>query len=1107
MSNELTIRDRLMSAGRVLRLAAVAAGTLWWLVVAFGAWLALFLLDNLVHLPAGLRLPLSLTGFALLAVGFARQVLRPALRRPSPERTAVLLEKQGDVRDNHLINACQFDVQPLRPAERALARRSALDSAQTLSAISPAALWKTPSLAKWGIGAAAVLAIWLVYVAAFPRQSWNALARYAMPLTDIPPVGSLAIALDPPSDISINEGSDLTVHAILTAARTADPDADPAAMSAAIVWAEGADALPAVRTAGESAPMTAEERPGAYAYVFRAIQRSFRFRVFAADSYSRSVCVRVVPLPRVKTSTFRIVPPPYTGQAPQERPGPPAPVTCLPGSVLEMQIRVEPAVASLAWVQGQTRLPLAASKGTWAAGAPVNGIGAYELTAVVPDSQRTVVVAAGDVRLETDRPPDIDFLTQDRNRFVEPGTELQLDVQAADDFGLWGIQVVARRPEADPSAKDVTVLRQWRYLGPPGHPGPLKETFRQRLDPAVFCPGETYVLEAQAWDFMPDRKPSVSRPVVLRIKALNDVGVSAQDPLAKAVNLLKAAIADQRKANEFTDNLRTHREEALVGKTVPRHRDAMAGQQGKAKAATEAARAEFAAQPADGGTEIAGRLNRLARNEMDWTLAGIGRLPDNGPDADLAARADAIAERQGFILNELIGLLGRIAEERKDMAKGKKPELAARKDAETPVVASRSDVADLRDSLKDFMRDQKRIVDMTKALMDKRPEDLTIGEEEVLGALAREEAKWAALFEEKLTDFGKLPIQDFADSSVAQELNEVFQDVDKAAASLYAKNIEMAVPQEQSGLESAEELVHNLERWLLDIPDNLKWSMEEPPAPADIPMAELPAELEDIVGDLLDQEEAMGDDVEDISSSWLDSLDKGAGWMAMDGPISDMSAKGITGNLLPNQMEIGGRSGEGRTGRSSGQMVEDSAEGKGGRKTPSRLTPSPFESGSIQDSSTGDSGAATGGGKLSGFTLPGLRGPQAPPSPAKLQRLAGRQTQIRQQAETLALKLRRYKLPSGDLEDAIAAMKRVEESAQAADGLGVRRAYNRAVDALEDSRKAVRAETGLHTEHSRIPKATWNEVMSGFGDGVPRGYEEMVTEYFRQMAMGEDEKK
>ena len=55
--------------------------------------------------------------------------------------------------------------------------------------------------------------------------------------------------------------------------------------------------------------------------------------------------------------------------------------------------------------------------------------------------------------------------------------------------------------------------------------------------------------------------------------------------------------------------------------------------------------------------------------------------------------------------------------------------------------------------------------------------------------------------------------------------------------------------------------------------------MEEPPAPADVALAELPAALEDIMGELLDQEEKMDDSVEDVTSSWLDSMDKG--WAGM----------------------------------------------------------------------------------------------------------------------------------------------------------------------------------------------------------------------------------
>ena len=135
---------------------------------------------------------------------------------------------------------------------------------------------------------------------------------------------------------------------------------------------------------------------------------------------------------------------------------------------------------------------------------------------------------------------------------------------------------------------------------------------------------------------------------------------------------------------------------------------------------------------------------------------------------------------------------------------------------------------------------------------------------------------------------------------------------------------------------------------------------------------------------------------------WADSLDKGAGWDAADGPISNMSARGVTGNRLPNTSEIGGRSGEGRSGKSSGEFVGDEAVGKGGRKTPSRLTPDPIMKGQIKDHSRDPTGGATGGGKESGEGGEGLEGPGAgPKGPRDHQRLAGKQAALRNKAESI----------------------------------------------------------------------------------------------------------
>lgn len=156
----------------------------------------------------------------------------------------------------------------------------------------------------------------------------------------------------------------------------------------------------------------------------------------------------------------------------------------------------------------------------------------------------------------------------------------------------------------------------------------------------------------------------------------------------------------------------------------------------------------------------------------------------------------------------------------------------------------------------------------------------------------------------------------------------------------------------------------------------------------------------------------------------------------------------------------------------------------------------------MKDSDKSSHGGATGGGKLSGFDGAGLRGPASPPSNQNAPRLADQQAKIRQQAEALALKLRQYKLPTGDLEASVQAMQRVETSLQQRDGLGVRRAFSRAVDALQEARQTVKAESRLTRERTQLPAWMRAEITAGWQDSVPRGYEEMVSEYFKALAEG-----
>jgi hypothetical protein len=703
-----------------------------------------------------------------------------------------------------------------------------------------------------------------------------------------------------------------------------------------------------------------------------------------------------------------------------------------------------------------------------------------------------VTLARGDLRLLPDNPPEVDFVTDDRNRVVQFGQTLTVDVMARDDFGLADVSVVSRPVEKEDAG---TLVKRWSYLGPPGNPGPVRETLALTIDPQMFESGATYYLEAQANDFRPGGTPSRSRPIVLRVKSAADISLADGDPLEPAFAQLKLAITSQEKAARLSANLKTYLDDVVGKRALASQADAIGSEQNDAINHGRQAVVLFDGQPE--GKIFSAPLSGLVYTDMMGVQKDLRDLPAT-TKKELPGQVAGIELRQEQILSRLLSLLGQIADARSEKLKP----VADGKEEKQPPVTPEELKKDLLDDVKKFVADQERILEKSRTLADKGPEDLTQEQKDILGELAREEDKWAKFLEEKLTDFSKLPSQDFADSSLAQELNSVYQEVKPAADALTQKNVELAVPKEQSGLENAQSLENNLEKWLPDTADHTKWNMEEPTAPTDVALAELPKELEDIVGELLDKEDAMTPEVEDVTSSWMDSLDKGAGWGAGDGPISDMSAKGVTGNQLPNQNEVGGRSGEGRTGRSHGQMVSDTAEGKGGRETPTRLDPEPFEQGSVKDSAKDDQGGATGGGKLSGFAGEGLRGPTAPGSSQKMPRLAEQQAKIRQQAEALALQLRRYHLSSGALETSVNAMNQLEATARKNDGLGVRRAFNQAVSALGEAKKTMDQQVTVRREQDKLPAWMRAEIRTGVQDGIPKGYEQMAGEYFRALAEG-----
>jgi len=491
-------------------------------------------------------------------------------------------------------------------------------------------------------------------------------------------------------------------------------------------------------------------------------------------------------------------------------------------------------------------------------------------------------------------------------------------------------------------------------------------------------------------------------------------------------------------------------------------------------------------------------LYSLSGNELVIAIQALEVLESKGADeARVKAAVEKLITAQDRaieVLERLLGIVAKLEERAEKAAKGQEEGT----DLPDDVVEK---LKELRDKLKEFLKEQKKVIDATQELAKTPVDDFTPEQEQKLQELMAIEDDWSKFMKEAHSDLSKLPEQDFSNPTLLKELLEIYSEVEMAKDALSKKSVEIAVSVEEAGAELAESLTTHIEKWLLDEPDRQKWSMEEPLQDYEVPMAELPSELEDLIGDLMEEEEDLFDDIEDVSSGWADSLDKGAGWGTADGPISNMSAQGVTGNTLPNSSEIGGRSGEGRSGKSGGEFVEETAVGKGGRRTPTRLTPDPYEKGVIKDTSKEPTGGSTGGGKISGGGGEGLEGPVPPPVQQQMAALAGRQADLRNKAERLQLGFQVMRYPTETISRIIQHMKEVEEGLRRGRIHQVMRKRAVLLGDLKNTAAYLKGEVMINTDRSvGLPNFLQDEMISAMSEQAPKGYEELLKKYYERLS-------
>jgi hypothetical protein len=1063
-------------------------GTLLATAGVLGVLVVLIAADNLFHPGMLGRALLATILWGGLLAALASFVIKRMLEDRRDDFFAALVEQKYPHLHNRLINALQLGRGNQRgfspeligaivhDADRAtgdLEMGESVDSKPTLRA-----LW-------WALG---IVGVVVLYATLFSPYFFTGLQRLLLPAADIPPFTRTQV----PGD-GIDPGNKKV------------PQGKPVEITAQVQGVIPATASVHIRKEGDGwkkVEMRADaDRADVFHYTLPAADASFDYYVTAGDGESPAFKVTVVHPPRIVRLGVTRQPPKYTGLDAKVDEGTDGRVAGVAGTRIELVLQASKALqeATLLTKEGEKlALEKQGDDQTWGCSfviwtkdarlsADIQGRRILASTTYQVEMTDSDGFSGNDplwrpIDLLRDNPPRVELLPPDmpapvRIKITEA---LPLRVKAKDDYGVGDVRLLYTVNGEEQPHTLVTF--------PHKEAKPLLDTediYPWQLSAADFHlkAGDRIECWAEAVDRNTITGPSRSESTRFSFEVLTPSGRSPQDHLdvKDPLQELKALLKLQR------ENLVDTKEAAAFDRIVARQAEI------NSRTKDLALTMEKLGIPPKSMVEA---LRVLATGLMAEAL----HLLESGKDAaDPATKAKFRSQSvpvQEKIIAELEAMVDRLMkneEAKKALKKIEKKDPVKFKDITAKI-------SDLIKNLDQVLKDETELAGKFERMPKRDVEDY---KDDKLKALRELEEKM-----KKAKDWAKGSVNELAkmmpgfvdDFGLRKDANQIFEEIEKQAQKAKSEKLEVSL--EDMGVGLATKMKEDLELWLPDAADNLKWVLEEPlnKKPTKIPEMPLPKALEDLVGDLLQKADEFDEDADDITSAWGDNMDQ-AGWGVGDGPISFFSAKGKTGNDLPNANEVSGRSGDGRRGKSSGQMVGDTARGLKGRPTPARVGKEGYEPGQLKQEGQDDPKGATGGGKKAGAGRQGLQG-GTPPDPAmNMKRLSEKQAGLREKAEQVAHKLDTVGATTSRLNESIELMKSVEKD------LADQRygdAFRKRKDALQKLRGAF---TGMdRTTATQIKKAEHlpeqmkRELLQGAEEGYPAGYEGLLKSYYKALS-------
>ncbi|MHB8902776.1 MAG: hypothetical protein ACYC6Y_28785, partial [Thermoguttaceae bacterium] len=687
----------------------------------------------------------------------------------------------------------------------------------------------------------------------------SAAGRLMQPWKFVPSVGSVRILEVKPGDAEVLLGDSLQVVALI--ADRADGDPYPASL---FVTQDNGRETDLPMTPGERFTtqisrngQTLDEPRRSYSLTLPTIRSATNYRLEIGDSQTRVYRVGVIEKPTVDEVEVTLKFPVYLGRADetlvQKTPDLEAPQY----TIAEMRIR-----PSVAITQGHID----------AEGVIYNGelrSGGQWMIVRMPLVKNTTFT----VRLEKngqfdpnprvnrlvvlpDLPPTVELLKPPRQSSAAPASDVAVMIRSADDHGVGRVRLEMKvqqaaaeaggEPASGPDDRDAAVVKQWTEFD---NNNTMLLHHLLTLAPQTATPGQTILVRATVRDrrmFNDFGLELLPQETVTGWHAIRVVDEKAEvDAVLEKLDGLREALF-----KILEEQVRARARNALIvgqlqiDEAVASAADVRSLQVDVQKSSIALVKSIGDAEPQD-HQAIKRALNALAFGPMLKAVSQCDALVKAKQIDQVPATVGELGLTQGAIIEALQKML--------DLARrAQTEELAEMKNRQAGDLPpdARKKLDDLNNALEKAMEQQRKVVEAAENLAKAPVEDFAEAKDQLIKALQAAEDEWSKFMTELNTDLSKLPEQDFANPSSLKELVEIQTELKMAEDALLKKSADIAVPLEQLGAEMAEEIKTNMEKWLPDEPDRERWSQEESLTDEgkEAPMAELPGELEDLIG-------------------------------------------------------------------------------------------------------------------------------------------------------------------------------------------------------------------------------------------------------------------